>query len=53
MFTDGKRQPLREDASASSKVLRDLIMILEVDRVALKAYNTLIAMLIHQEREII
>ena len=53
MFTDGKRQPLREDASSSSKVLRDLIMIMEVDRVALKAYNTLVAMLIYQERDLI
>ena len=53
MFTDGKSKQLRDDASSSSKVLRDLIMIMEVDRVALKVYNTLVAMLIHQEREII
>ena len=53
MFTDGKKSQLRDDASSSSKVLRDLIMIMEVDRVSLKVYNTLVAMLIHQEREII
>ena len=53
MFTEGKKSQLRDDASSSSKVLRDLIMIMEVDRVSLKVYNTLVAMLIHQERDII
>ena len=37
--------------SSSTKVLIDLIMILEVDHVVLKSFNTLIAMVIHPEKE--
>ena len=46
-----ERNQSTADVSSSTKVLSDLIMIMEVDRVVLKAFNTLVAMIIHPEKE--
>ena len=46
-----ERNQTTDEVSSSTKVLSDIIMLMEVDRVVLKSFNTLIAMMIYPEKD--